>query len=47
MHFSGRKNNFLSLIFFLKNWKINIYEFLKTFHERQKFISEKPHTLGA
>ena len=41
-HFLGRKNNFSSLNFFsLKNWKINIYEYLKTFHERQKFISEK------
>ena len=48
MHFLGRKTYFSSPNFFsLKKWNINIYEYLKTFHEEQKFISEKPRTLGA
>ena len=41
MYFLSRKNHFLSLKFFLENWKSDIYEYLKTFHERQKFMSEK------
>ena len=50
--FLGRKIYFLSVKFFsLKSWKINIYEYLKTFYERQKIMSEhwvnKPRTLGA
>ena len=28
-------------IFFLKSWKINIYEYPKIFYERQNFVSEK------
>ena len=46
--FLGKKINFSSLNFFLKRWKIHdIYEHLKTFHDRQKFMSENVRTLGA
>ena len=45
MHFLGRKINFLSLKFFLlKSWRINIYEYLKTFYERQNLCLNKPRT---
>ena len=42
MHFLARKINFSSLNFFsFNNWKIKIYEYLKTFHEGQKFLDLK------
>ena len=42
LSFFGQKNSFLKhKIYLFKNWKINIYEYLKTFHERQKIMSEK------
>ena len=42
MYFLGNKNNFSILKKFSpKNWKRDIYEYLKLIYERQKFMSEK------
>jgi hypothetical protein len=48
MHFLGRKIIFSSLkVFFLKSWKINIFEYPKKNYEKQNFVSETHGTSGA
>ena len=37
----GQKNYFHKPKNFIRSWKINIYEYLNKFHERQKIMSEK------